>query len=58
MLRTLPFISLFIISLGASFAIINIAQLEWGKWLAISSICLYLAFFAIGMGSTPWTINA
>ena len=58
MLRTLPFIAFFMWCLSASFAVIKIYDKSWGQWLALASICLYLMFFAIGMGSTPWTVNA
>eukprot|EP00053_Salpingoeca_punica_P024747 m.14535 g.14535 ORF g.14535 m.14535 type:complete len:552 (-) comp7155_c0_seq1:1758-3413(-) len=27
------------------------------SWLAVLSLCLYIAFFAPGMGPMPWTVN-
>jgi len=29
-----------------------------GQWVATLGIFLFLAFFSIGMGATPWTVNS
>ena len=58
MLRSLPFIAIFMWLLALSFGLIHMAEVSWARWMALFSLCLYLAAFAIGMGSTPWTVNA
>jgi SP family myo-inositol transporter-like MFS transporter 13 len=32
--------------------------LEAGSWIALAGIMLYLGFFSIGLGNTPWTVNS
>ena len=62
MLRTLPFIGFFMGCIGVGMFLRNhqsgSASQEAGKWLAAGGIFLYLLFFAIGMGPTPWTVNS
>ena len=58
MLRTLPFMRIFMFLLGLSFYFINVSNEPWGQWLALASMAIYLAFFALGMGATPYAVNA
>ena len=51
MLRTLPLIFL-------SLCLISLAMYSDEHVLFIVAILLYLAFFSIGMSSTPWTVNS
>lgn len=64
MLRTLPFIALFMGVIGVGMGLRNhtdngnsFAQ-GLGKWLAAGGLFFYLMSFAIGMGPTPWTLNS
>ena len=64
MLRTLPFVALFMGVIGLGMGLRNhasttdlIAQ-EFGKWFAAAGLFLYLMSFAVGMGPTPWTVNS
>ena len=29
-----------------------------GKWISLTGILLFLAFYSVSLGCTPWTINA
>ena len=62
MLRTLPFIGFFMGCIGVGMFFRNhqsgSVNQEIGKWFAAGGIFLYLLFFAIGMGPTPWTVNS
>ena len=58
MLRTLPFMGLFMFVLAIAFYFINYSADIWAQWLALISMGLYLAFFALGMGATPYAVNA
>lgn len=57
MLRSLPFMGLCMLAIGFSFYFIKVENASWAKWLCLVSIGLYLAFFATGMGGTPYTVN-
>ena len=64
MLRSLPFVSLFMGVIGLGMGLRNhidesstIAQ-QAGKWFAAGGLFLYLLSFAVGMGPTPWTVNS
>lgn len=59
MLRTLPIIgiAMFLISIGFIVHNYTSATLA-GTWIVFFSIIIYLAYFSIGMGSTPWTVNS
>mmetsp|Transcript_18667 Transcript_18667/g.20837 ORF Transcript_18667/g.20837 Transcript_18667/m.20837 type:complete len:215 (+) Transcript_18667:723-1367(+) len=64
MLRTLPFVALFMGVIGLGMGLRNhmnedskITQ-ELGKWFAAGGLFMYLLSFSIGMGPTPWTINS
>mmetsp|Transcript_14418 Transcript_14418/g.14382 ORF Transcript_14418/g.14382 Transcript_14418/m.14382 type:complete len:81 (+) Transcript_14418:828-1070(+) len=64
LLRTLPFVALFMGFIGLGMGLRNhtnetqnLAQ-QFGKWFAASGIFLYLLAFSIGMGPTPWTVNS
>ncbi len=64
MLRTLPFIAVFMGMIGLGMGLRNhtddsmtLAQ-EFGKWFAAGGLFLYLLSFSIGMGPTPWTVNS
>ena len=60
MMITLPGCVVSLLSLAYSFYLLiyfeNLA--EFAKWCALVSLLLYIAFFSIGMGSTPWTVNS
>lgn len=63
MLRTLPGVGLSLLVISAGLGIFNFNEpkstnAEIGSWVALSGILLYLAFFSIGMGCTPWTVNS
>jgi len=64
MLRTLPFVGLFMTTIGVGMFLRNHADHQdknlqlLGKWSAASGIFLYLMAFSIGMGPTPWTVNS
>lgn len=58
MLRTLPFMGVFMFFLAFSFYFINVRNDGWAQWLTLASMGLYLAFFALGMGATPYAVNA
>ena len=62
MLRTLPFIGFFMGCIGVGMYLRNhqsdSTSHEIGKWFAAGGIFLYLLFFAIGMGPTPWIVNS
>lgn len=57
MLRTLPGCGLSMCLLGVGMWLINSGH-KFGGWVAVFAICLYLLFFSIGMGPTPWTVNS
>ena len=61
LLRMVPFIavSLMIISLGLGLkGFGNEVERDVAKWVSMGGILLYLAFFSISLGCTPWTINS
>lgn len=31
---------------------------DGGKWISLAGILLYLAFFSISLGNTPWIVNS
>lgn len=60
--RILVLVSLFGITLslmllGIGFQITGIDSFN-GSWMVVVGLCLYLLFFAPGMGPMPWTINS
>jgi hypothetical protein len=59
MLRTLPWIGISMAMIGVGMGIHNFTSDEiLGKWIALLSLLCYLAFFSVGMGGTPWTVNS
>lgn len=60
LLRIVPFISisLFILSIGLGLKNYEASSDSLGKWVSLSGMILYLAFFSVSMGSTPWTVNS
>jgi SP family galactose:H+ symporter-like MFS transporter len=62
LLRMVPFIgaSLLVISLGLGLkGYANTDEIaDAGKWVSLTGILLYLAFFSVSLGCTPWTINS
>ncbi|CDW81272.1 inositol transporter 1-like [Stylonychia lemnae] len=61
LIRMVPFIgfSLLIISLGLGLkGFGDELERDAGKWVSLTGILLYLAFFSISLGCTPWTINS
>ena len=57
MLRTLPGCGFFMCLLGVGMILLNNAYAS-GKWVAAVAIFIYMAFFSVGMGATPWTVNS
>jgi len=57
MLRTLPGCGFFMCLLGIGMILLN-QHYASGQWIAAASIFIYMAFFSIGMGATPWTVNS
>ena len=63
MLRTLPGVGTSLLVISAGLGLFNFydhdsAQSISGSWIALTGIILYLAFFSVGMGCTPWTVNS
>ena len=44
--------------LSLAFYLIKIEHQDWAQWLAIFSMGLFLAFFALGLGATVHAVNA
>lgn len=58
-LRTLPLIGLSMWFIAGSYALIGFGGYDvTGGWLCFIFILIYLAFFSIGMGATPWAVNS
>lgn len=64
MLRSIPFICLFMGIIGIGMGIRNhtdidqITLREIGSWCAAGGVFLYLLAFSVGMGSPPWIVNS
>ena len=59
MLRMLPFIGFSMWLIAGAYALIGFGGYHViGGWFCFISILFYLAFFSIGMGATPWTVNS
>lgn len=62
LLRLIPFVAaaLLVISTGLGLKGYGALQSteDAGKWVSLTGILLYLAFFSISLGCTPWTINS
>mmetsp|Transcript_10049 Transcript_10049/g.892 ORF Transcript_10049/g.892 Transcript_10049/m.892 type:complete len:143 (+) Transcript_10049:904-1332(+) len=61
MLRSLPFIAMSMFLIGAGFYVHNYVDGPddyTGTWMIFSFIMTYLAFFSVGMGNAPWTVNS
>jgi hypothetical protein len=62
LLRCIPFVgaSLMVIALGLGlrgFGTTDSVQ-DGGKWVSLAGILLYLAWFSISLGPTPWAVNS
>lgn len=57
MLRTLPGCALSMCVLGAGMWLLNINNSN-GQWVSTLGIFVYLGFFSVGVGATPWTVNS
>ncbi len=57
MLKTLPGCALCMCILAIGMWLTN-SHNDNGQWIAQIGIFFYLAFFSIGMGATPWTVNS
>ena len=57
MLRTLPGCAVFMCVLGVGMYLSN-NNYAGGQWVAGIALFAYLAFYSIGMGATPWTVNS
>lgn len=57
MLRTFPgcAFSMFLLGIGMW---LTESNNEYGGWIAIIAVFIYLSFFSIGLGPTPWTVNS
>lgn len=60
MLRTLPGIGISMAMIGIGLWIKTFSQGHelLGKMISFLSLITYLAFFSVGMGGTPWTVNS
>lgn len=57
MLRTLPGCAASMCLLAIGMWLINVGN-SAGQWVSAAAIFIYLAFFSVGMGATPWTVNS
>lgn len=57
MLRTLPGCAASMCLIAVGMWLINIGN-NAGQWVSGAGIFIYLAFFSVGMGATPWTVNS
>lgn len=57
MLRAFPGCALSMFLLGIGMGLTE-SNNEYGGWLTVLAVFLYLSFFSIGLGPTPWTVNS
>lgn len=58
MIRTLPLIATSLMLLSIAFYLINYSESNEASWIALFSLTSFVLFFAIGMSTTPWTVNS
>ena len=59
MLRVLPLIALSMAAISCGMFLVNFTKaVGTGQGLSLAALLSYLFFFAIGMGSQPWTVNS
>ena len=59
LLRTLPFVSIAWLIVAIGMALNTSSQTQtWGGQVSFVGLMMFLLFYAIGIGTTPWAINS
>lgn len=59
LLWTIPPMICMLLGLAVAFGLINFSSyVPVGQWMAIICACLFVGFFAIGLGAIPWIVNS
>lgn len=58
MLKSLPIISLCMFCMSSMMYLYLYEEQNWGGWVFLGFLCLYVGAFAAGMGCVPWMVNS